>query len=107
MPLQWGGGTEKSSLFFADLYLLHRPDVYIECSNKLQVLVDTWKALEDLYRKGLCRAVGVSCFLVQHLEKFLPHCSIVPHVNQVEFHPYQNPQDLLRYCRDKSILVQV
>lgn len=89
-----------------DLYLLHWPDVTYECSNKHHVRAETWKALEQLYEKGLCRAIGVSNFLVPHLEHFLCDCKIMPHVNQIEYNPYQNNKHLVQYCKDKGIFVQ-
>lgn len=89
-----------------DLYLLHWPDVTFACSNKRQIRAETWKALELLYEKGLCRAIGVSNFLVPHLEQFLSDCNIIPHVNQVEYNPYQNNNHLVQYCKDNGIFVQ-
>lgn len=76
-----------------DLYLIHWPypsaDKYIE----------TWKAFEKLYAEGAVRAIGVSNFLPQFLEKLLAESEIVPAVNQIEIHPtFQQPgtQDATR-----------
>jgi methylglyoxal/glyoxal reductase len=52
--------------------------------------------------KGLIRAIGVSNFLVHHLEDFLPECKVVPAVNQVEFHPELIQPELLEYCKKKG-----
>ena len=80
---------------YLDLYLIHWP--------KGAKSIDTWKALEELYAKGRIRAIGVSNFLVHHLEDLLQHCKVIPAVNQVEFHPELIQPDLLKYCRQKGI----
>lgn len=72
-----------------DLYLIHwpRPD--------LDLYVETWRALEKLYAEGAVRAIGVSNFLPEHLERLVAESDIVPAVNQVELHPtFQQPATL-------------
>lgn len=86
---------EKLQTDYLDLYLIHWP--------KGAKSVDTWKAMEELHRKGKIKAIGVSNFLVHHLEDFLPHCKVIPAVNQVEFHPELLQPDLLKYCQQKGI----
>lgn len=86
---------EKLQTSYLDLYLIHWP--------KGRKSVETWKALEELYEKGRIRAIGVSNFLVHHLEDFLPECKITPAVNQVEFHPELIQPELLEYCKKKGI----
>uniref|UniRef100_A0A3B5AC63 Prostaglandin F synthase-like n=1 Tax=Stegastes partitus TaxID=144197 RepID=A0A3B5AC63_9TELE len=53
---------------------------------------------------GVCRAIGVSNFVVHHLEQLKEDCSVVPHVNQMEYHPFQQPKDLMDYCRQEGIV---
>jgi diketogulonate reductase-like aldo/keto reductase len=65
--------------------------------------VDTWRALEHLYRDGRIRAIGVSNFLRHHLEDLLQSTEIVPMVNQMEFHPFLVQQELLDFCKRKKI----
>ena len=86
---------EKLQTNYLDLYLVHWP--------KGKRSVETWKALEELYKKGRVKAIGVSNFLVHHLEAFLPECEIIPAVNQYEFHPELLQADLLEYCRKQGI----
>ena len=62
--------------------------------------------MEELYESGKCRAIGVSNFLERHLEGILAECRVVPHVNQCEFHPYQNPKGLRDFCSEKGIAFQ-
>ncbi len=89
---------EKLQTDYLDLYLIHWP--------KGQRSVETWKALEELYKKGRVRAIGVSNFLVHHLDDLLPHCKIVPAVNQVEFHPELIQPKLLEYCQKREIQLE-
>jgi diketogulonate reductase-like aldo/keto reductase len=89
---------DKLQLNYIDLYLVHWP------LKKLSG--ETWKALEELYEKGKVRAIGVSNFLVHHLEEFLPNCKIKPMVNQVEFHPEVAQPDLLEYCKNHQIQLE-
>lgn len=86
---------ERLQTDYLDLYLIHWP--------KGKLSLETWKALEELYDKGLTRAIGVSNFLVHHLEDLLPECKVVPAVNQVEFHPELIQPGLLKYCQEKGI----
>ncbi len=94
---------------YLDLFLLHWPDCPDSVADKTGRLLETWRALERLYEEGRCRAVGVSNFGELHLEALAGEgCGrVMPHVNQCEFHPYQNPVRLREYCREKSIVFQV
>jgi diketogulonate reductase-like aldo/keto reductase len=80
---------------YLDLYLIHWP--------KGKLSLETWKALEELYEKGLIRAIGVSNFLEHHLKDLLAGCNVVPAVNQIEFHPELIQPQLLEYCKEKGI----
>lgn len=89
---------EKMQTDYLDLYLIHWP-----ISQKS---VETWIAMEELYGKGKIRAIGVSNFLIQHLDPFLAEVKVQPAVNQVEFHPELVQQDLLDYCLSKNIRLE-
>ncbi len=89
---------DKLQTEYLDLYLIHWP--------KGKRSVETWKALEELYEEGKIRAIGVSNFLIHHLEEFLPECKIIPAVNQVEFHPELIQPKLLTYCQNKGIQLE-
>lgn len=81
-----------------DLYLVHWP-----VKGKYK---ETWKALEELYKSGRVRAIGVSNFLQHHLEDLLGSATVVPMVNQMEFHPWLVQQPLLDFCAKQSICYQ-
>lgn len=86
---------KKLQLDIVDLYLIHWP------MNGTRL--ETWKALEKLYQDGRVRAIGVSNFLVHHLEELADNSGIVPAVNQVEFHPFLLQKDLLDYDHEHGI----
>jgi diketogulonate reductase-like aldo/keto reductase len=89
---------EKLGLEHIDLYLLHWPVKGLR--------LESWKALEKLYEDGKCRAIGVSNFIVKHLEEILENSSITPTVNQVEFSPYTFDIKLLDFCRSHKIQLE-
>lgn len=74
-----------------DLYLVHWPVPGTRA--------ETWRALERLYGEGRCRAIGVSNFTADHLAELLETAAIVPHMNQIELHPFLAQQDLVARCR--------
>ena len=63
----------------------------------------TWKAMEEIYKAGKARAIGVSNFEINHLEDIIAMNSTLPAVNQVEFHPYWHEDDLLAFCKSHNI----
>ncbi|KAK7158768.1 hypothetical protein R3I94_005186 [Phoxinus phoxinus] len=91
---------------YLDLYLMHWPDCMVPGLSSCEVRAETWRALEELYDEGLCRAIGVSNFLIRHLNELKDRGGVVPHVNQVEFHPFQQPLELVEYCRQEDIVFE-
>ena len=83
---------------YLDLLLIHWP-----MGNKS---LKTWKAMEELYKKGLIRAIGVSNFKIHHLEYLFTMSKIIPAVNQVEFHPKHSQPELLEFCKSKNIQLE-
>lgn len=80
---------------YVDLYLVHWP-----VPGRYQ---ETWKVMEEIYESGRAKAIGVSNFLVHHLEDILSSGQVVPAVNQVEFHPALVQPELLSFCKDHNI----
>uniref|UniRef100_A0AAY4AAC7 NADP-dependent oxidoreductase domain-containing protein n=2 Tax=Denticeps clupeoides TaxID=299321 RepID=A0AAY4AAC7_9TELE len=97
---------DRLGVEYLDLYLMHWPDAMVPGRSSREVRAETWRALEQLYDEGRCRAIGVSNFLIHHLEELKDDCGVVPHVNQVEYHPFQQPDDLMSYCRQEGIVFE-
>ena len=100
---------ESLQTSYLDLMLVHWPGVSgmaLDDPRIVEVRHDTWRALEDLQQAGKIRSIGVSNFLVPHLEKLLRECRIRPSVNQVEYHPLCHDEALVQYCRDQHIVVE-
>ncbi|MFD9421808.1 MULTISPECIES: aldo/keto reductase [unclassified Streptomyces] len=72
---------DKLGLDYVDLYLIHWP---LPATDRY---VDTYKALETIYADGRAKAIGVSNFLPEHLDRLLGETSVVPVINQIELHP--------------------
>lgn len=76
---------------YLDLYLIHWPVV-----GKYK---ETWRALEELYKQGKVRAIGVCNFLKHQLEDLMETAEVIPMLNQMEFHPYLVQQELIDFCK--------
>ena len=63
-----------------------------------------WKAFEEIFKNGTALAIGVSNFEKNHLEDILTMNSMIPSVNQVEYHPYWHEDELVEYCKQNNIL---
>lgn len=83
-------------LDYVDLYLVHWP-----VQGKLHF---TWQAMEQIYRAGRARAIGLSNHLIHHIAELLREATIMPAVNQMELHPYLNQKEIVTYCSGKGIL---
>ncbi|MFU0790375.1 MAG: aldo/keto reductase [Virgibacillus proomii] len=91
---------EKLGLTYVDLYLIHWP------TPEYDQYVETYQALEKLYKDGRVRAIGVCNFNVEHLERIIAECEIVPVVNQVECHPYLQQNELKDFCDQHHIYLE-
>ncbi len=89
---------ERLGLDYLDLYLIHWPG--------FNAFDESWRALEELYKEGKVRAIGVSNFEIEHLEHLLTYAKVIPVVNQIELHPKLNQKALREYCAQKGIKVQ-
>lgn len=88
---------ESLQLTYIDMYLIHWP-----CPAD-GLFIETYKALETLYKEGKIKAIGVCNFKEHHLDQLLAETEVVPAVNQVEFHPLFNQKALQAYCESKGI----
>ena len=89
-----------------DLYLIHWPMAKGSKEAWQATNHDTWRALEKLYEEKRVRAIGVSNFLLHHLEPLVEKANILPMVNQVEYHPGSLWPDTVAYCQENNILVE-
>jgi diketogulonate reductase-like aldo/keto reductase len=89
---------ERLGTEYVELYLVHWP---VEGFYR-----ETWKVMEEIYHSGRAKSIGVSNFMVHHLEDLISQSQIVPAVNQVEFHPYLVQPDLLEFCKKHQIQVE-
>jgi len=98
-------GTKKAfenslkqlQLDYLDLYLMHQPlgDVYGE-----------WRAMQDLYKEGRVRAIGVSNFHPDRLIDLIIHNEIVPAVNQIETHPFHQQIETQKFLQENSVQIE-
>jgi len=93
-------------LDYLDLYLIHWPANETQFANWSDINADTWRAFEQLYKEGKVRAIGLSNFPKDYLAKLLESATIIPAVNQIEFHPGYLQQDTVALCQSNDILVQ-
>lgn len=98
---------KQLGLDYIDLYLIHWPANYKNFGdNWKKVNADTWRALEDLQEEGKIKSIGVSNFLVEHLEALLETAKVIPAINQIEFHPGYWQQEVKEYCDNKNIIIE-
>lgn len=101
----------KLGMDFVDLYLVHWPTAGGERDeNNLYPSInkreDTWKAMEEIYKSGKAKAIGVSNYTITHLKEMKNYAKIPPAVNQVEFHPFLYQVELLNYCKANNIALE-
>ena len=84
-----------------DLLILHQP-----LPSRFDLTLDAYRALEKLFADGRVRAIGVSNFMPDHLERLLSKASVVPAINQIEVHPYFQQTALQRLHAEHGILTQ-
>ena len=87
---------------YVDLFLIHWPLPMRYDGD----FVSTWKTLEEFYREGRARSVGVSNFQPQHLRRLHNETDIIPAVNQIEAHPYLTQDDVRAFCAQHQIAVE-
>lgn len=88
----------KLAIEYVDLFLIHWPVIGLR--------LESWKALEKLYLEGRVKAIGVSNYMVNHLEELKKLAGIQPMVNQIEVHPFLQHNEVRRWCAEHSVVVQ-
>lgn len=104
-------GFEKSlkalDMDYVDLYIIHAPWPWSEIGKDCSAgNVEAYKALEEVYKDGRARAIGVSNFNPKDIDNIINHCEIVPMVNQIGYFIGHNQKETDDYCKAKNILVE-
>lgn len=88
---------QRLQLDYLDLYLIHQPygDVF-----------GSWRAMEELYREGKVRAIGVSNFHEDRLIDLIIHNEVTPAVNQVETHPFNQQIENAKFMKENSVQIE-
>jgi len=87
---------------YLDLFLIHWPLPTLYGGD----FVSTWKMLEEFYRDGRARSIGVSNFQIEHLQPLAAETDLVPSVNQIEVHPYFTNEAVRAYGREHRITTE-
>lgn len=91
---------------YLDLYLIHWPHDPKYFDNWEEKTAETWLAFEELYKRGIVRAIGLSNFRPRHMEHILSMCTVAPMVDQVEVHPGMPQDEVLSFCRAHDMVVE-
>ncbi len=97
---------------YVDLLLIHWPGaakISVDNHEKLQeIRLNAWGVLEKLYNEGKCKAIGVSNFKLSHLQPMIEKIKIIPHVNQIEYHPlyWKQYAGLEEFCKKHNIVIE-
>ncbi len=88
---------KRLDLDYLDLYLIHQPyaDVY-----------GSWRAMEELYKEGRIRAIGVSNFQPDRVMDFIVHNNVVPAVNQIETHPFHQQIETQTFLQENKVQIE-
>jgi 2,5-diketo-D-gluconate reductase A len=88
---------KRLQLDYLDLYLIHQPygDVY-----------GSWRAMEELYREGRIRAIGVSNFQPDRVMDLIIHNEVVPVVNQIETHPFNQQIETQKFLQENNVQIE-
>lgn len=100
----------KMGLDYLDMMIIHSPQPWKEVNQSDNRYIEgnreAWRALEDAYKAGKLRAIGVSNFLQGDIESLCEAAEIKPMVNQILAHISNTPLELINYCQQKGIVVE-
>ncbi len=101
---------EKMGLDYLDMMIIHSPQPWAKVNQCEDRYIEgnraAWKALEDAYKAGKLKAIGVSNFLIEDIESLLETATIKPMVNQILLHINNTPMELVEYCQKNNIVVE-
>ena len=96
------GTLEALGFDYVDLFLIHWPLPTLYDGD----FVSTWQTMEEFYRDGRARSIGVSNFQVPHLRRLAAETEVVPAVNQIEVHPYLTNEEVRAYGAEHGIATE-
>ena len=101
---------KKIGLDYLDMMIIHSPQPWEKVNQSEDRYVngnrEAWKALEDSYKAGKLKAIGLSNFRIGDIENILEVCEIKPMVNQILLHISNTPMELVEYCQKNNIAVE-
>ncbi|NMC45516.1 MAG: aldo/keto reductase [Chloroflexi bacterium] len=103
------GSLKALNVEYIDLMIIHSPKPWMEFHKDDRFFEgnrEAWRALEEAYKAGKLRAIGVSNFEEADLDNILESCTTKPMVNQILAHISNTPKELIKYSQDKGILVE-
>ena len=99
----------KLGMDYIDLMIIHCPQPWAGFRGERRYFTENkevWRALENAYKDGKVKAIGVSNFLVDDLENILDGCEVKPIVNQILTHITNTPLELINFCREHDVLCE-
>ena len=101
---------EKMGLDYLDMMIIHSPQPWVEVNQSDDRYVEgnreAWRALEDAYKAGKLKAIGVSNFKQEDIESLLETATVKPMVNQILLHISNTPIELVEYCQKNGVAVE-
>ena len=100
----------KMGLDYLDMMIIHSPQPWVDVNQSEDRYVEgnraAWRALEEAYKAGKLRVIGVSNFQIEDLKSLMEVCEIKPMVNQILLHISNTPLELVEYCQKNGIAVE-
>lgn len=97
---------ELLGLDYLDMMLIHWPNPAKYRKHWQQLNAETWRAMEDAYNEGRIKAIGVSNFMINHLDELAKTAQILPMVNQIRLCPGDTKDELVKYLREHDITIE-
>ena len=97
---------KKLETSYVDLLLIHWPNPLPFRSRWEEANAETWKAMEELYKAGKVRAIGISNFRQHHIEALMKTAEIAPMVNQIRLCPGETQDETVDYCRSQGMILE-
>ncbi len=97
---------KKLKTSYLDLLLIHWPANEKQFENWKEINAETWKAMEELYKSGVVKTIGVSNFMLPQIKALLETAEVIPAVNQIEFHPGYTQQEVVDFCKEQGISIE-